>query len=399
MLSLSLFLTLSNAHMHTHTDRYMDKTQNTHNVRQWKIPASHTNMHTLTDTMTYTQCHGDTDGRTDRLTSTCQVLPRACTTRSSMGRRQAPQMGIPILSWQRRQYSSASFSLASVFSSTLQPQHHRHDIIHQTLTSTRGSLTSVRYIILMRAYTHTGGWAQWQRASTTFFTRKNSHKYFLCSQRRRGSIVSLTLYQLSDRHPMYPMYFQNCHSNRNRKINILLYSKCINSRLNSLICTCWYEAFRSFRIFITIIITIHYYDYNTLLLSGGGGGGAPLCKFEADKGVYWPTRVAVEVVGMVGLTTELDETIDLNQVTETQLQQITLCTQWTIHSIHTMQHLPNTDPANHSQNNNPQHNAIPIKHRSIESQSVQQWIHSIHFCFVFVFVYYPFREIRADLPG
>lgn len=39
-------------------------------------------------------------------TSTCQCLPRAVTTRSSMGRRQAPQIGIPILSWQRRQYNS-----------------------------------------------------------------------------------------------------------------------------------------------------------------------------------------------------------------------------------------------------------------------------------------------------
>lgn len=40
------------------------------------------------------------------LTSTCQCFPSAVTTRSSIGRLQAPQMGIPILSWQRRQYSS-----------------------------------------------------------------------------------------------------------------------------------------------------------------------------------------------------------------------------------------------------------------------------------------------------
>lgn len=38
--------------------------------------------------------------------STCQCLPRAVTTRSSMGRLQAPHIGIPILSWHRKQYSS-----------------------------------------------------------------------------------------------------------------------------------------------------------------------------------------------------------------------------------------------------------------------------------------------------
>lgn len=37
------------------------------------------------------------------LTSTCHRLPSALTTRPSMGRRQAPQMGTPILSWQGRQ--------------------------------------------------------------------------------------------------------------------------------------------------------------------------------------------------------------------------------------------------------------------------------------------------------
>lgn len=37
------------------------------------------------------------------LTSTCHCLPSALTTRPSMGRRQAPQMGTPILSWQGRQ--------------------------------------------------------------------------------------------------------------------------------------------------------------------------------------------------------------------------------------------------------------------------------------------------------
>lgn len=39
-------------------------------------------------------------------TSTCQCFPRAVTTRSSIGRRHAPQMGMPILSWQRKQYNS-----------------------------------------------------------------------------------------------------------------------------------------------------------------------------------------------------------------------------------------------------------------------------------------------------
>lgn len=41
--------------------------------------------------------------RPTMLTSTCHCLPRALTTRPSMGRRQAPQMGTPILSWQGRQ--------------------------------------------------------------------------------------------------------------------------------------------------------------------------------------------------------------------------------------------------------------------------------------------------------
>lgn len=53
------------------------------------------------------------------LTSTCHCLPMAFTTRPSMGRRQAPQMGTPILSWHGRQYSSPLSSRASAVSSFL----------------------------------------------------------------------------------------------------------------------------------------------------------------------------------------------------------------------------------------------------------------------------------------
>lgn len=54
-----------------------------------------------------------------RFTSTCQFFPKAVTTRSSIGRRQAPQIGIPILSWQRRQYNSPLTSRASDVNSLL----------------------------------------------------------------------------------------------------------------------------------------------------------------------------------------------------------------------------------------------------------------------------------------
>lgn len=56
------------------------------------------------------------------LTSTCHCFPRALTTRPSMGLRHAPQMGIPILSWQGRQYSSPFSSRASAVNSFLKTQ-------------------------------------------------------------------------------------------------------------------------------------------------------------------------------------------------------------------------------------------------------------------------------------
>ena len=52
-------------------------------------------------------------------TSTCHCLPIALTTRPSIGLRQAPQIGTPILSWQGRQYSSPFSSLASDVNSFL----------------------------------------------------------------------------------------------------------------------------------------------------------------------------------------------------------------------------------------------------------------------------------------
>lgn len=44
--------------------------------------------------------------RVEALTSTCQCFPNAVTTLSSIGRRHAPHIGIPILSWHRKQYNS-----------------------------------------------------------------------------------------------------------------------------------------------------------------------------------------------------------------------------------------------------------------------------------------------------
>ena len=58
-------------------------------------------------------------------------------------------------------------------------------IIHQTLTWTTWSWRT-HMIMLTRVYTHKG-WAHWKRDSTTFLTKKNPHKLFLCSWRRWGS--------------------------------------------------------------------------------------------------------------------------------------------------------------------------------------------------------------------
>ena len=70
-------------------------------------------------------------------------------------------------------------------------------MIHRTLTWTARSLTCVRDYCY--AYTHRG-WAHRQRVSTALFTRKNSHKFFLCSWRRRG-LNLLSLYLESDALP------------------------------------------------------------------------------------------------------------------------------------------------------------------------------------------------------
>ena len=53
-------------------------------------------------------------------------------------------------------------------------------VIHQTLTWTTGSLTWICDRSYACVYTHGGG-AHRQRVSTTFFTRTNSHNFFLLS--------------------------------------------------------------------------------------------------------------------------------------------------------------------------------------------------------------------------
>ena len=57
-------------------------------------------------------------------------------------------------------------------------------VIYRTQTRTTGSLTCGRDHSFACVYTH-GGWAESQH--NIFFTRKNSHKFFLCSSRGQGS--------------------------------------------------------------------------------------------------------------------------------------------------------------------------------------------------------------------
>ena len=91
----------------------------------------------------------------------------------------------------------------------------RVSIIHRTLTWTTGSLTCVRDHSYACVYIQ-GGWAHPQRVSTTFLTRRNSHKFFLCSWRGSNSGLwssSPTLYQLS--HPVTTAYVPENQLNRN----------------------------------------------------------------------------------------------------------------------------------------------------------------------------------------
>ena len=71
-------------------------------------------------------------------------------------------------------------------------------------------------VILVHAHTH-GGWAHWQRVSTTFMTRKNSHKFFLCSWRDSNlgplDLESDALYQLG--HPITPCVQQKVYMHIN----------------------------------------------------------------------------------------------------------------------------------------------------------------------------------------
>ena len=57
----------------------------------------------------------------------------------------------------------------------------RVSVIHRTRTWTTGSLTCSTCSFLCSTCTHRGSWAHRQRVATTFLTRKNDHKFFLCS--------------------------------------------------------------------------------------------------------------------------------------------------------------------------------------------------------------------------